>query len=111
MRSRAIYGCAGPVLSADERSFFREAGPGDLSSSPATSNPDQVRALVAELRDCVADGTAPILIDQEGGPGGAPEAAAYGERPAAAARFGAALCAGPGMGPGSHLSQCPPDRA
>src|SRR5580658_3796831 len=68
MRSRAIYGCAGPVLSAGERAFFRDARPwGFILFGRNIESPAQVKKLVAELRDTVADGRAPILIDQEGG--------------------------------------------
>ena len=68
MRSRAIYGCAGPALSANERSFFREAQPwGFILFGRNIESPAQVKKLVAELRDTVADGRAPVLIDQEGG--------------------------------------------
>jgi beta-N-acetylhexosaminidase len=66
MRSRAIYGCAGPALSAGERSFFREAKPwGFILFGRNIESPAQVKRLVAELRDTVA--AAPVLIDQEGG--------------------------------------------
>jgi beta-N-acetylhexosaminidase len=68
MRSRAIYGCAGLVLSAGERGFFREARPwGFILFARNIESPAQVKKLVAELRDTVADGRAPVLIDQEGG--------------------------------------------
>src|SRR5215469_3361019 len=68
MRSRAIYGCSGTTLSADERAFFREARPwGFILFGRNIESPDQVRALVRALRETVADMSAPILIDQEGG--------------------------------------------
>src|SRR5580692_12414168 len=68
MRSRAIYGCAGLALLADERAFFREAQPwGFILFGRNIESPAQVKKLVAELRDTVADGRAPVLIDQEGG--------------------------------------------
>jgi beta-N-acetylhexosaminidase len=68
MRSRAIYGCAGLTLSDAERRFFREARPwGFILFARNVENPEQVRKLVSELRDTVADSAAPILIDQEGG--------------------------------------------
>jgi beta-N-acetylhexosaminidase len=63
-----IFGCSGPVLSAEERSFFRDAGPlGFILFERNCENPDQVRALIADLRDCVGDERADVLIDQEGG--------------------------------------------
>lgn len=68
MTSRAfIAGCAGPNLSATERSFFRDAEPwGFILFARNIADPDQVRALVADLREAVG-WTAPVLIDQEGG--------------------------------------------
>src|SRR3569832_2780019 len=67
MRSRAIYGCAGTTLSADERAFFRDAQPwGFILFARYIHDRAQVRALVDELREAVG-GAAPVLIDQEGG--------------------------------------------
>jgi beta-N-acetylhexosaminidase len=63
-----ILGCAGPELSAAERAFFRDADPlGFILFQRNCRDPDQVRALVAALRDAVGRGDAPVLIDQEGG--------------------------------------------
>jgi len=82
MRARAIYGCAGQVLSAEEKSFFREAQPGVSSCSRAISaNPAQVRSWLKVLRETVSDSVAPILIDQEGRQGDAPQAADLAARP------------------------------
>lgn len=62
-----VLGCEGPVLSAAEREFFRDANPlGFILFRRNVDNPDQVRALVRDLRDSVGR-HAPILIDQEGG--------------------------------------------
>jgi len=89
MRSRAIYGCAGPALLADERSFFRDARPwGFILFGRNIESQAQVKKLVAELRDTVADGHAPILIDQEGGRVARLKPPGWHERPAAG-RFGA----------------------
>jgi beta-N-acetylhexosaminidase len=64
----AILGCAGTELSAAERAFFRDADPlGFILFQRNCRDPDQVRALVAALRDAVGRGDAPVLIDQEGG--------------------------------------------
>jgi len=64
----AILGCAGPEPSAVERAFFRDADPlGFILFQRNCRDPDQVRALVAALRDAVGRGDAPVLIDQEGG--------------------------------------------
>lgn len=68
MRTRAIYGCAGPLLADEERSFFAEAQPwGFILFGRNISDPDQVRRLVHDLRASVNDEKAPVLIDQEGG--------------------------------------------
>ncbi len=63
-----VFGCAGPSLSAKERSFFRDADPaGFILFKRNCQSPDQVRALVGELRASVGRADAPVLIDQEGG--------------------------------------------
>jgi beta-N-acetylhexosaminidase len=68
MRSRAIYGCAGESLSAEERDFFRQTRPwGFILFARNIRIPAQVIALVEELRATVGDVNTPILIDQEGG--------------------------------------------
>lgn len=67
-RTRAIYGCAGTELSAEERAFFREAQPwGFILFARNIADPAQVRTLVSSLRETVGDEKAPVLIDQEGG--------------------------------------------
>jgi beta-N-acetylhexosaminidase len=64
----AIFGLAGPALSADEFAFFRDADPlGFILFKRNCESPQQVRRLIIELRDSVGRGTAPVLIDQEGG--------------------------------------------
>ena len=63
-----VLGCAGEQLRADERRFFAEADPaGFILFRRNCASPDQVRALVAALRDSIGRGDAPVLIDQEGG--------------------------------------------
>jgi beta-N-acetylhexosaminidase len=63
----AIFGCAGPVLLADERAFFREADPfGFIIFARNVETPDQLRRLTVDLRDSVGR-NAPVLVDQEGG--------------------------------------------
>lgn len=63
-----MFGCAGPHLGAEERRFFRDANPlGFILFERNCDSPDQVRALVAQLRDAVGRQDAPVLIDQEGG--------------------------------------------
>lgn len=67
-RHAAILGCLGPVLTAEETAFFRDARPwGFVLFKRNIESPDQVRALTAALRATVDDEQAPILIDQEGG--------------------------------------------
>lgn len=64
----AIVGVAGPRLTDAERQLFAQADPlGFILFARNCREPDQVRALVAELRDAVGRDDAPILIDQEGG--------------------------------------------
>ncbi|HXC28941.1 MAG TPA: beta-N-acetylhexosaminidase [Stellaceae bacterium] len=67
--SRAIlFSCAGETLSVDERAFFRDVDPlGFILFQRNCRTSEQVRALIADFRDCVGRGDAPVLIDQEGG--------------------------------------------
>jgi len=63
-----IFGCAGPTLATAERDFFRSANPlGFILFQRNCETPEQVRRLVAALRDSVGRADAPVLIDQEGG--------------------------------------------
>ncbi|HEY2035357.1 MAG TPA: beta-N-acetylhexosaminidase [Rhizomicrobium sp.] len=67
-RSRAIFGCAGTTLAAEDRDFFRETQPwGFILFARNIADPEQVRSLVTALRETVDDPSAPVLIDQEGG--------------------------------------------
>src|SRR3954447_10882283 len=67
-----IAGCSGPELTPDERAFFRDAAPwGFILFRRNVETPAQVAALTAELRAAVGRADAPVLIDQEGGRGGA----------------------------------------
>ncbi len=64
----AILGCSGPSLTVEERALFREARPwGFILFGRNIETPDQVRALVEQLRACAGAANAPVLIDQEGG--------------------------------------------
>ncbi len=69
MTSKAvIFGCEGLTLSAWERDFFVQSDPfGFILFARNCAEPDQVRALVADLRAAVGRTEAPVLIDQEGG--------------------------------------------
>ncbi len=63
-----IFGCAGSRLSDAEARLFAAADPaGFILFERNCQTPDQVRDLVAALRDCVGRPQAPVLIDQEGG--------------------------------------------
>jgi beta-N-acetylhexosaminidase len=63
-----VLGCAGERLSADERRFFASADPlGCVLFRRNCTAPEQLRTLVAELREAVGRADAPVLIDQEGG--------------------------------------------
>lgn len=63
----AIFGCEGPGLRERERALFRDADPlGFILFQRNCKSPDQIRALVGDLRAAVGR-AAPILIDQEGG--------------------------------------------
>jgi len=102
-----IFGCTGERLSAEERRFFRAADPlGFILFRRNCGSPDQVRELIASLRDAVGRSEAPILIDQEGGrvarlgpphwrryPSAALFASLPDPRAQAAARLGARLIA------------------
>jgi beta-N-acetylhexosaminidase len=63
-----ILGCAGPTLSSEERSFFRDVQPwGFILFGRNVESPDQVKRLTDALRDTVGREDTPILVDQEGG--------------------------------------------
>lgn len=62
-----IFGCAGLRLTGQERAFFAASQPwGAILFARNLDTPAQIKALTAELRDCVGRDL-PILIDQEGG--------------------------------------------
>ncbi|WP_371169802.1 glycoside hydrolase family 3 N-terminal domain-containing protein [Aliiroseovarius sp. 2305UL8-7] len=62
-----IFGCAGPGLLPAERDFFERAQPwGFILFARNVEDPDQLRALTAQLRGSVGRDV-PIFIDQEGG--------------------------------------------
>jgi beta-N-acetylhexosaminidase len=63
-----ILGCSGPVLSADEIALYRAERPwGFILFARNLMEPQQIRDLVASMRDAVGRADAPVLIDQEGG--------------------------------------------
>jgi len=64
----AIYAPAGPALTRDEQSFFREADPaGCIVLRRNCETREQLRRLTDSLREISGRGDLPILIDQEGG--------------------------------------------
>lgn len=64
----AIFGLSGPVLTADERAFFRDADPaGYIIFGRNITDRAQVRALTDSLRDIHGRPDLLITIDQEGG--------------------------------------------
>lgn len=64
----AIFGIAGPALSAEERAFFRDADPaGYILFARNCENRDQLRALTDDLRSLQGRDKTFICIDQEGG--------------------------------------------
>lgn len=64
----AIFGLAGPTLSADERAFFRDADPaGYILFGRNIENRAQLRALTDSLRAIHGRDRTLISIDQEGG--------------------------------------------
>jgi beta-N-acetylhexosaminidase len=63
-----ILGCHGRSLSREEVRFYRGECPwGFILFARNISEPEQIRDLVAEMRDCVNRPDAPVFIDQEGG--------------------------------------------
>jgi beta-N-acetylhexosaminidase len=65
----AIFGLAGPVLTADERAFFADADPaGYILFGRNIEDREQLRALTDSLRAIQGRERLLITIDQEGGP-------------------------------------------
>jgi beta-N-acetylhexosaminidase len=68
MTRACILGCAGKSLSDEERALYEHAQPfGFILFARNIESPDQVRALVREMRAIVGRDDAPVLVDQEGG--------------------------------------------
>jgi len=63
-----IFGCAGLELTPAEAQFFTETDPlGFILFARNVRDPDQIRALIGQLRDAAGRKDAPVFIDQEGG--------------------------------------------
>jgi beta-N-acetylhexosaminidase len=68
MPKAVIYGCEGLKLTEEERRFFTEQNPfGFILFARNCDNPEQLKALVDELKATVSHREAVVLIDQEGG--------------------------------------------
>ena len=68
VKASAIFGMEGTRLTRDEVGFFREINPyGFILFARNCETPEQIRALVLELKDLLGEQHLPILIDQEGG--------------------------------------------
>ena len=110
MAKALITDVAGVALTPQERAFLRDADPwGFIVFKRNVETRDQLRALVASMREAVGRADAPVLVDQEGGrvqrlgpphwpayPPGAHYGALYDRDPQAglaAARLGARLIA------------------
>ncbi|MCS6987115.1 MAG: beta-N-acetylhexosaminidase [Sphingomonadaceae bacterium] len=91
----AIVGLAGPSPTDEERRLFARLRPaGFILFARNLEEPDQVRALTAELRALAGRDRVPILIDQEGGRVARLAPPRWPAFPPAA-RFGAAYAAAP----------------
>src|SRR5512147_3210667 len=67
-RRAFITGVSGLKLGATEREFIHGMRPwGFILFKRNIDTPGQVSALVGELRNCLGEADAPVLIDQEGG--------------------------------------------
>jgi beta-N-acetylhexosaminidase len=63
-----VCGCAGIVLTPEERAFIKETQPwGLILFKRNVDNREQIKALTASFRELVGRADAPVLIDQEGG--------------------------------------------
>lgn len=63
-----IFGLKGATLLPEERAFFERVQPlGFILFRRNCENPDQIRALVQDLKSTLTHDDVPILIDQEGG--------------------------------------------
>ncbi|MDJ0614454.1 MAG: beta-N-acetylhexosaminidase [Rhizobiaceae bacterium] len=66
--SPVIFGCKSTRLSDEEKAFYRAVQPwGFIVFSRNVETPDQLTALVEELKSCVDHEEVAVLVDQEGG--------------------------------------------
>ncbi len=67
-RKAVIFGCSGETVTPEEVQFFQTHQPwGFILFARNCASPQQIQTLCSDLRACVNDPDAPILIDQEGG--------------------------------------------
>ena len=67
MPRAVVFGADGSRLTSREKAFFKEADPwGFILFARNVDNPDQLRALTAEMRDAVGRDCL-VMVDQEGG--------------------------------------------
>ncbi|OHV89090.1 beta-N-acetylhexosaminidase [Mesorhizobium sp. ORS 3428] len=63
-----ILGCAGKTLTPEEIRLYRDERPwGFILFARNVGETEQIRDLVASMRDCVGRPDAPVFVDQEGG--------------------------------------------
>lgn len=68
MHKPVIFGCSGTSLTEEEKDFFKKHQPyGFIIFARNIENPNQLKALVNDLKNTVKHEFVPILIDQEGG--------------------------------------------
>src|SRR6202000_3337571 len=107
MSKAFITGVAGTTLSNAERTFIAAERPwGFILFKRNVETTQQVAQLVADLRACVGNSDAPVLIDQEGGRVqrlGPPHWPVY----PAGAGFGTPFCPNPAGGPRGAGRGCP----
>lgn len=63
-----IFGCAGEALTAEEKTFFAVEQPaGIILFRRNVKDPEQVSALIRQIKSCLGRGRVLVLVDQEGG--------------------------------------------
>ena len=64
----SIYGIEGTSLTGEEKAFFAAQKPyGFILFARNCEQPEQIRALIDQLKECTGRDELPVLIDQEGG--------------------------------------------
>ena len=66
--SAAIFDTEGPVMTAEEKVFFRDVNPyGFILFARHCDSPESVKRQISELKSLLGRDRLPVLIDQEGG--------------------------------------------